>query len=97
MIDQKAKFSNKGLRVEFVGGEKGHSNIKKILQGEIQLIFISPESAIGNKSYRAMLTFKDDKLVGLIVDEVHCVYKKRGVTNLEQNSLKLVNCEAQQV
>ena len=63
------------MLVEFVGGEQEHSSKERILRGEVQLLFISPESAIGNRTYRAMFLSQQYKknLVGLIVDEAHCV------------------------
>lgn len=73
MIDQKSKYTNKGLAIEFVGDEENSK--EKILNCEYQLLLISPGRAIGNPTYRAMfLTPKcKTKLVGLVVDEAHCV------------------------
>ena len=76
MIDQQAKFTVMGLSTEFVGeAEENREVVSKVLNGDVQLVFISPENLINNKSYRDMLLsvkYKN-KLVGLIVDEVHCV------------------------
>ena len=73
MMDQRAKYSHKGLLVEFVGDEQECN--RRIVRGDVQLLFISPESALGNKTYRAMFLSQiyKDNLVGLIVDEAHCV------------------------
>ena len=49
--------------------------VAKVLNGDVQLVFISPENLTNNKSYRDMLLSEKykNKLVGLIVDEAHCV------------------------
>ena len=46
-----------------------------MLNGDVQLVFVSPENLINNKSYRDMLLSEKykNKLVGLIVDKAHCV------------------------
>ena len=74
MMDQRTRYSPKGLLVEFVGDDSSN-NRDKILRGDVQLLFVSPESAIGNSMYRNMLLSRPykDNLVGLIVDEAHCV------------------------
>ena len=49
----------------------------RVLHGKMQLIFITPENIIENSMFRNMLlsmTFKE-KLVPLVVDEVHCIKK----------------------
>ena len=75
MMDQQHKFSPMGLHTEYVcDGQDG--NVKElVLKGEIQLVFISPESLILNKTYRQMLLsdIYQQRLVGLVVDEAHCV------------------------
>ena len=58
MMDQKAKYSPKGLKVEFVGeAQTDMSCIRKqrVLNGEVQLVFIAPENLLDNKTYREML------------------------------------------
>ena len=76
MMDQQSKYREKGLLVEFVGEDQSNWHAKeKILQGEVQLVFISPESAIGNSVYRSMFLSRPykEKLVAIAVDEAHCV------------------------
>lgn len=49
----------------------------RILRGEMQIVFIGPESLISNPTWREMLrspVYKKN-LVAFIVDEVHCVTK----------------------
>jgi len=76
MIDQKEKFSQKGLRVEFVGeAQEDDDAIARVLNGDIQLVYIHPESLLLNRRYRGMLTTVpyQERLKALIVDEAHCV------------------------
>ena len=76
MMDQQAKFTPRGLKAEFVGkAQTDVEVVKKVLHGDVQLLFISPESIINNTKYRIMLlstTYKT-KLVAVVVDEAHCV------------------------
>ncbi len=58
----------------FVSGQHADSNItRKILNGAVQLVFITPESILENPLYRNMLLSQPyrDKLVVLVVDEAH--------------------------
>lgn len=75
MMDQQHKFSPMGLHTEYVCDCQDHGVKAKVIKGEVQLVFISPESLISNKAYRRML-FSDiyqQHLVALVVDEAHCV------------------------
>ena len=75
MIDQKEKFLQRGLKVEFVGeAQTDESAIINVLNGDIQLVYISPKSLLFNRKYRSMLTTKSyQKLKALVVDEAHCI------------------------
>ena len=56
MMDQRSKYAPRGLQVEFVGGEQNDIDAKrKVLKGEVELVFISPESIVNNPVYRNML------------------------------------------
>ena len=53
MMDQQAKYSLTGLKVEFVGeAQTDLSRKKKVLNGDVQLVFITPENIIEKKVYR---------------------------------------------
>ena len=76
MMDQKAKFSPRGLKTEFIGeAQLDRDVVRRVLTGDVQLVFISPESIISNPSYRNMLLSSKYKnnLIALVVDEAHCV------------------------
>lgn len=75
-MDQKKKFTRSGLVTEFVGEDQTNKGvISSILKGNVQLVYISPESLVCNPFYRNMLlapVYKE-KLVALVIDEAHCV------------------------
>ena len=76
MLDQRDKYSPRGLAAEFVGGEGNDLTVKaRVLEGDVQLVFITPESAIQNKEYRSMFLSApyQERLVALVVDEAHCI------------------------
>ena len=73
MMDQKAKYSPKGLKVEFAGEAQTNISCKRrVLNGEVQLVFITPENLLDNKTHREML-LTESYLVALAVNEAHCV------------------------
>ena len=76
MMDQQTKFQNMGISAEFVGeGQKDPTAWRRVLNGEVQLVYISPENIGCNPHYRHVLrsgTYKEN-LVGVVVDEAHCV------------------------
>ena len=76
VMDQCAKYTPRGLQAEFVGEAQTDRAVKeKVLRGEIPLLFITPESLIGNSTCRNMLLSPayTEKLVALVIDEAHCV------------------------
>ena len=76
MLDQKEKFMQKGLKVDFVGEAQHNEKVlEAVINGQVQLVYISPESILENKLYRKMLTSKvyQEKMIALVVDEAHCV------------------------
>ena len=86
MMDQKAKFAPQGIITEFLGEEQTDvSCIRSVKNGEVQLVYMSPESIICNFQYRNMILSPvyQEKLVAFVVDEAHCV-KKWLVTLLSQ-------------
>ena len=76
MMDQSKKFTSQGLKAEFVGeGQQDHESEKRVLMGQCQLVFITPEGILNSTRFRNMLlstTYKE-KLVAVAVDEAHCI------------------------
>ena len=71
MMEQRAKYTAKGLCSEFVGElQQDVESMVNIRKGLVQLLFISPESLL-----REMLQLPvyQERMVALVVDEAHCV------------------------
>lgn len=76
MIEQQRKFMERGIKAEFVGkAQLDTAVVKKVLEGDLQLLYISPENLLNNKTYRSMLLSPHyiKNMVALAVDEAHCV------------------------
>ena len=75
MMDQKSKFVPMGIQAEFVAEQSDEEAVKRVLNGQAQLVYISPESIIGNTRFRSMLlsAIYQEHLVAFVVDEAHCV------------------------
>ena len=76
MMDKKAKFEPMGITTEFIGENQSDPKaIEMVLQGDAQLLYISPESLICSHMYRSMLLspIYKERLVTLVVDKAHCI------------------------
>ena len=76
MIDQQQRFAPSVLNAEYVGEAQTDTTVKeRVVKGEVQLVFITPENLITNKTFREMLLSPpyQKSLVALVVDEAHCV------------------------
>jgi bloom syndrome protein len=71
-MDQKEKFTAMGISTEFIGDDSCALDL--VLSGNVQIVFISPESLLNTK-YRNMIlsTVYKEKLVPVGVDEAHCI------------------------
>ena len=60
---------DKGITVEFVGDAQDSGvATNSVLRGDVQLVYISPESILNNRRFRNMLQNSkyQEKLVGLV-------------------------------
>ena len=76
MIEQQKKFLQRGIKAEFVGESQTDPNVdKRVISGNLQLLYISPENLLNNRKYRSMLLTAaySKNMVALVVDEAHCV------------------------
>ena len=76
MIEQQQKFLQKGIKEEFVGkAQVDNAVVKRVLQGDLQLLYISPENLLNNHKFQSMLLSPKyiQNMVALVVDEAHCV------------------------
>lgn len=76
MMDQHAKYTPRGLITEFVGeAQSDEAAIDRAIKGKVQIVYMSPESAVSNDTYRGMFLSQPykDRLVAVAIDEAHCV------------------------
>ena len=76
MMDQRDKFQARGVAAEYVCEKQKDTHIlEKVSSGEVQLVFIGPESIVGSRRYHKMLASPcyQQKLVAIAVDEAHCI------------------------
>ena len=75
MKDQVDIFTSRGLRCARAG-ECNNEN-DGIVNGEFELVFISPEAILSRNKWRKMLLsdIYQKNLVALVIDEAHCVKK----------------------
>ena len=76
MLEQQLKYSSRGIATEFVGeAQTDPAVISRVLKGNVQLLYISPENLLNNPRFCSMLLTSKYKehLVALVVDEAHCV------------------------
>lgn len=79
MKDQSMSFTSKGITAGYVSDKESTNKEtrRKILRGEFQLVFISPEALFLATEWRRMLAgdLYGKNLVGFVIDEAHCVKK----------------------
>ncbi len=76
MMDQIAKYRACGLNAEYIGYTQTSAQVKRaVLNGEVQLVFFTPESIILNRTFRGMVlsSVYKENLVCVAEDEAHCV------------------------
>ena len=76
MKDQVATFLSRGVSA-VRAGDCDINTSQKIMDGEYQLIFFSPEAILCRQKWRKMLLTElyQERLIGLVIDEAHCVKK----------------------
>ena len=78
MLDQVTKFTSKGMKAAFVGsGQEERAVYDSVLNGDMQLVYFSPESPLTVPCWREMLKSScyKENMVCLAVDEAHLVEK----------------------
>ena len=75
MQDQVSRLQSLGINVAYITSDQTESVLKKIENGEYNLVFMSPESTLDNERWRSMIVspLYSKSLMGIAVDEVHCV------------------------
>ena len=76
MMDQRQRFAPAGLAVEFVGeAQTDMEACASVVNGDIQLVYNSPESLLNSKQYWQMFQSSayQTNMIAFVVDEAHCV------------------------
>ena len=76
MQEQAQRFTAARIKSGFVGETQKDPILRqKVLNGDLDLVYISPENLINNSRYRNMLLSQEYKqrLISLVVDEANCV------------------------
>ena len=77
MKDQERSLQSRGVKAIQVGSDNTDKIVEDIKQGYYEILFISPERLLTSEDWRDILqspVYKE-QLVGVIVDEAHCVKK----------------------
>lgn len=77
MQDQVASFSSRRVTAAHVCGDSSPSVSNEVISGEVQLMYMSPETILTVPTWREMFRSKcyQDNLICLAVDEAHLVQK----------------------
>ena len=75
MSDQVSSFTSKGLKAGFIGTGMNEKTVEAAMNGQYQLLFISPEALLESRRWRDILREEPytSNLVAFAVDEAHCV------------------------
>ena len=73
-MEQKDIYTSIGMCAEYVGESQTDPSAKiQVVRGEVELVFINPESMLCNPHYRDMLLSSVYKknLIGIAMDDAH--------------------------
>ena len=76
MMEQKMRFSHLGFSAEFFGElQTDPKSIRNVEEGNVQLLYVSPESILRNPRWREMIlsSVYQRKLAAIVVDKAHCI------------------------
>lgn len=66
----------RGIKTEFVGdAQTCEQAMEAVINGQVQLVYTSPESLLQNRRYRNMLKSEayQERMIAFAIDEAHCV------------------------
>ena len=77
MKDQVSAMKRRGVKSVYVGDCESEDAVAAVCSGAYQLVYMSPEALLTDQRWRDMLlsAIYTENLVGLVVDEAHCVKK----------------------
>ena len=92
MEDQRTKLQSLNIPVGILGRDEMDN--RRIEKGQCSIVLSSPESILGNPRYRQMLSgdIYQSNLIGIVVDEAHCISHWLEVISLIYKETELGSC-----
>ena len=75
MKDQVKNLQQKGIKASFIGGGQEEGNLQRILKGEMNIVYSSPEAMMANDQWREMVSspIYQRSVIAVAVDDAHCI------------------------
>ena len=73
--DQVRHLKQKGINASLIGPEQDTGDRRKILKGEMNIVYSSPEAMLANNEWREVVSSSiyQRNVVAVAVDEAHCI------------------------
>lgn len=73
--DQVKGLQQRGIKASFIGAGQEEANFKEIVNGEMNIVYSSPEAMLANDRWREMIFSQvyQENVVAVAVDEAHCI------------------------
>ena len=73
--DQVKGLQQRGIKASFIGAGQEEANFKEIVNGEMNIVYSSPEAMLANDCWREMICSQvyQKNVVAVAVDEAHCI------------------------
>lgn len=73
--DQVKGLQKRGIKASFIGAGQEEANFKEIVNGEMNIVYSSPEAMLANDRWREMICSQvyQKNVVAVAVDEAHCI------------------------
>ena len=73
--DQVKGLQRRGVKASFIGAGQEEANFKEIVNGEMNIVYSSPEAMLANDRWREMICSQvyQKNVVAVAVDEAHCI------------------------
>ena len=73
--DQVKGLQRRGVKASFIGAGQEEANFKEIVNGEMNIVYSSPEAMLANDHWREMICSQvyQKNVVAVAVDEAHCI------------------------
>ena len=73
--DQVKGLQQRGIKASFIGAGQEEANFKEIVNGEMNIVYSSPEAMLASDRWREMICSQvyQNNVVAVAVDEAHCI------------------------